>query len=136
MSLRRAHAMNSLMDFTPLVAFTEITIGEPAISRCRALRQEITARVRALVPDGTGLVMPTALGAALPKSLPGDAIWDFYKKALALNAIAGHAGLPQVTIPVAQLDGCPLGLSIVGAPSADRALLAFARSVRERKPHG
>jgi amidase len=112
------------------------TIGAPAISRYRALRQPITARVRAMVPDGTGLVVPTTLGPALPKSLPGEAIWGFYKKALPLNAIAGHAGLPQVTIPVAQLDGCPLGLSIVGAPSADRALLAFARAFSDRKPHG
>jgi hypothetical protein len=39
-------------------------------------------------------------------------------------------------MPVAQLDGCPLGLSVVGAPASDRALLAFSRSVAERERHG
>ena len=57
----------------------------------------------ALIPAGTGLVIPTTPGPALAKSAPPDEISSFYRLALPLNAIAGHAGLPQVTIPVAQI---------------------------------
>jgi amidase len=102
------------------------TIGAAAIVHYRAFRHAIAEQLRALVPPGTGLVIPTTLGAALPLSTPSDEIGRFYKSALPLNAIAGHAGLPQVTIPVAQHRGCPLGLSIVGTPSSDHALLTFA----------
>jgi len=57
-------------------------------------------------------------------------IGAFYQRALPLNAIAGHPGLPQVTIPVAHIGGCPLGLSIIGAPGSDLALLTFAMSAK------
>jgi amidase len=33
---------------------------------------------------------------------------------MCLLCIAGLAGLPQLTLPLAQIDGLPLGLSIVG----------------------
>jgi amidase len=101
------------------------TIGASAVTHYRAFRQTVAERVRAMVPPGTGLVIPTTLGAALPLAASPEAIGRFYKSALPLNAIAGHAGLPQVTIPVAQSNACPLGLSIVGAISSDQALLDF-----------
>ncbi len=101
-------------------------IGAAAVTRYRSFRQAVAERVRAMIPPGTGLVVPTTLGAALPLSTSPEAIGRFYKSALPLNAIAGHAGLPQLTIPIIQPDACPLGLSIVGAPSSDQALLDFA----------
>jgi amidase len=102
------------------------TIGASAVTHYRAFRQTVAARVRAMIPPGTGLVIPTTLGAALALSASLEAIGRFYKSALPLNAIAGHAGLPQVTIPVTQPAACPLGLSIVGAISSDQALLDLA----------
>jgi amidase len=104
------------------------TIAVAAVTHYRAFRQAIADRLRALVPPGTGLVIPTTLGAALPLSTATEAIGRFYKAALPLNAIAGHAGLPQVSVPVTRYDGCPLGLSIVGAMSSDRELLTFANA--------
>jgi amidase len=111
------------------------TIERADVSRYRALRQTIAASVRTMVPGGTGLIIPTTLGPALAKSTPPEEIGRFYRSALPLNAIAGHAGLPQVTIPVVSPCGYPLGISIVGAPRSDRALLAVARSVCDRKHH-
>ncbi len=106
-------------------------IQPPAVKHYRALRQTIADRLRALIPAGTGLVIPTTPGPAPAKSAPSDEISSFYRLALPLNAIAGHAGLPQVTIPVAQIQGCPLGLSIVGARGSDHALLGFAAKVAD-----
>jgi amidase len=97
----------------------------------RALRRTIADHLHALIPDGTGLVVPTTPGPAPAKSASAEEISSFYRSALPLNAIAGHAGLPQVTIPVAQLRGCPLGLSIVGAPGSDHALLHFAAKLTD-----
>ena len=50
-------------------------------------------------------------------------------QAMCLLCIAGLGGLPQVSLPLATLDGLPLGLSIVGPPGSDMTLLALAESV-------
>jgi amidase len=115
--------------FGPSIAprFADAAAIQPsAVKHYRALRQAIADRLRALIPNGTGLVIPTTPGPAPAKSASPAEISSFYRSALPLNAIAGHPGLPQVTIPVAQIQGYPLGLSIVGAPGSDRALLSFA----------
>jgi Asp-tRNA(Asn)/Glu-tRNA(Gln) amidotransferase A subunit family amidase len=41
-------------------------------------------------------------------------------------SIAGVAGLPQITLPAAAVDGCPVGLSLVGGEGADEHLLQLA----------
>ena len=46
---------------------------------------------------------------------------------MCLLCIAGLGGLPQVSLPLAMLDGLPLGLSLVGPRGADTALLELAR---------
>ncbi len=115
------------------------TIDAAAVTRYRAVRQAIAHRLRMVVPPGTGLIVPTTPGPALPKSAAPAEIGAFYRSALPLGAIAGHAGLPQVTVPIARLDGCPLGLSMVGAAGCDAALLSWANSAdsgTDRRPHG
>ena len=100
--------------------------GRDAIPRAP---QRITERLHRLTHDGTGLVIPTTPGRALAKAASGAEIGAFYATALPLNAIAGHAGLPQVTLPAVRIEGCPLGLSIVGPRGADRALLKLAETL-------
>jgi amidase len=115
------------------------TIAPAAAKQYRELRHKIAERLHRLTSDGTALVIPTTPGRALAKAAPAAEISSFYQSALPLNAIAGHAGLPQVTVPVTQIEGCPLGLSIVGPARADRALLGEAARVAasfiDRRPN-
>jgi len=67
---------------------------------------------------------------ALRKDAGADERSAFYSAALTLTSIAGHAGLPQLTLPVAGSEGCPIGLSLVAAPGEDLSLLAVARSAK------
>jgi amidase len=46
-----------------------------------------------------------------------------------LTCIAGLGGLPQVSIPVGIVEGCPVGLSFIGWPGGDEALLDLAVAV-------
>ena len=43
------------------------------------------------------------------------------------NLIAAVAGLPQVSMPLIEQDGCPLGISFLGTRGQDDQLLAAAR---------
>jgi amidase len=48
---------------------------------------------------------------------------------MGVTAIAGFCGLPEVTIPAGKVAGAPVGLSLVGAPGRDRAVLAAAEAL-------
>jgi amidase len=52
---------------------------------------------------------------------------------MCLLCIAGLGGLPQISLPLATLDGCPLGLSLVGRRGADEMLLELSRLVVEAR---
>ena len=89
-----------------------------------ALRRRTVAHTRAVLPPGHAAILPTAPVKGLPKEPDGATLGAFYPRALALSAIAGHAGLPQLQIPT------PAGgLSLIAAQGADRALLAIAECI-------
>ena len=53
----------------------------------------------------------------------------FRARILDFTAYAGIAGAPQVTVPVGMADGGPVGLSLIGAPGSDLALLELAKTL-------
>ncbi|MCG6206585.1 amidase [Rhodopseudomonas sp. HC1] len=104
----------------------EITADD--VARWQPARDAIRARLRAQLSGSVAWLVPTAPCIALRKDLPGagEQIGPFYGRALTLTSIAGHAGLPQINLPVARVDDCPIGLSIIGGAGQDRALLDAA----------
>ncbi|MGX9430687.1 MULTISPECIES: amidase [Bradyrhizobium] len=109
--------------------FADAAAVTPAdVARWAPIRDALRSRVRARVAGGTGLVIPTAPSIALRKNANGAEVGAFYQRALALSSIAGHAGLPQMTLPAGQVDACPIGLSIVAEAGSDRVLLDRARA--------
>jgi amidase len=99
------------------------SITPAEVGRWTPVRASIAARVRAMLGDDVGLVMPTAPCVALRKDAAPSEISKFYRRALTLTSIAGHAGLPQISVPAGHANGCPVGLSIVASSGHDRALL-------------
>lgn len=102
------------------------TITEADVAHFLPRRAEFAGRIRNHLADGVGLVIPTGPCIALRKDASDEEIGAFYPRALTLTSIAGHAGLPQLTLPAGQVDGCPVGLSIVAGANNDRALLDLA----------
>ena len=92
-------------------------------------REEIARRMDDLLPGGAVLLLPTVPGIAPVRNAAPADTEEFRARALALLCPAGLARLPQVSLPLAQLDGCPLGLSIVGARGADAMLLELAKQL-------
>lgn len=89
-------------------------------------RQNIASHVlNSLGPHGV-LILPTAPGAAPMLDCDGDAMERYRNAALTLMSVAGHVGLPQISVPVTTLDGAPLGLSFVGARGTDLTLIDLA----------
>jgi amidase len=90
----------------------------------RAWRDATAARLQAMLAPGNFLLLPSAPSIAPRCSLRGEAANRFYERALTLTSVAGHAGLPAINLPVAALDACPLGLSLLAGRGEDEALLA------------
>jgi len=105
------------------------TITTADVARWRPWRDRVTARLTALLPADTALLLPTSPVPALPLAAGPDVIGDFYARTLTLTAVAGHAGLPQVTWPAARIGGRPVGLSLVGPAGRDRALLRMMETL-------
>jgi len=104
-----------------------ITAGEVAPLQER--REEIARRMADLLKDNAVLVLPTVHAIAPLRNTPTAELDEFRGRAMSLLCIAGLARLPQVTLPLAKFDGCPLGLSLVAARGNDTMLLDIARRV-------
>lgn len=60
---------------------------------------------------------------------PGKPKKNYYQRALSLTAIAGIGRLPEVSLPLGQIDGIPVGLSLLAAHGRDAYLLGVAQQV-------
>jgi amidase len=90
-------------------------------------RARIAERIEAVLQPGTVLCLPSSPRPAPLKGLAPDAIEVTYRnQALNLLCMAGLAGLPQLSMPLAEVHGLPIGLSILAARGADLDLLHLA----------
>jgi amidase len=106
---------------------SEVTAAENEAAKKR--RAEVRERVRGILGEDGILILPTMPGAALPVAGPEEEFERFRARAISMLCVAGLAGLPQVSLPLAGVHGAPLGLSLIGPAGRDRALLAAARKV-------
>ena len=96
------------------------------IAQARKDRARITGHLIAILGERDVIVLPTAPGPAPLLSVDGAEMEDYRNRALTLLSLAGHAGLPQVSLPMRTRAGLPVGLSLVGPRGSDRALIALA----------
>ena len=93
------------------------------------MRAEARARLAWLVPPGVILCMPTTPFPAPRRGLSLATLEPLRARITCLAAHGGLTGVPQVSLPGAQVDGLPVGLSVVGAPGSDAALVAVAKAM-------
>ncbi len=88
---------------------------------------EVRAAFDAVVPPGGVLVLASAATVAPPIGVAGPAKDDLRNRTLRLTCLAGLAGLPAVSLPLAEVDRRPVGVCLVGRAGDDESLLAAAR---------
>ncbi|OYU89949.1 MAG: amidase [Bradyrhizobiaceae bacterium PARB1] len=107
--------------------FAAAAVMDPAeIAAAKPVRAAIIERMNVLLAGDAVLVLPTVPGIAPLRATPDAELDVFRARAIELLCVAGHAGTPQLSMPVAKLDDCPIGLSIMGARDCDEDLLALA----------
>jgi len=92
------------------------------------LKEEIKNRLSLLLGTEGVLLIPTAPAPAPLKGLTNKELEDQRTKTMKLSCIAGIAGLPQITLPLAEVDGKPIGLSLIANHNQDLRLLNMVAS--------
>jgi len=99
------------------------------VGAAKALREDIRARMDDLLGDDGLLLLPSAPGIAPLRGTPAGDLETFRARSLELLCPAGHAGLPQISLPLGQMDGCPIGLSVIAPRGRDEMLLEIAKTI-------
>jgi amidase len=104
---------------------SRITKDEARIGQ--EIRAAAKERLQALAKPGTMILMPTTPTLPPERDIPdGASTVEFRAMTLGSTCLAGHAGLPQISIPAGTAAGCPVGLSFIGWEGGDEALLDLA----------
>lgn len=92
-------------------------------------RREITAHLEAMLKQHGVLVMPTVPSCAPKRNASQDSLQAYRHNMLQLLCLSGLTGLPQITLPLAQVHGAPFGISILGPRGADQRLIGLAKQI-------
>jgi len=90
--------------------------------------------VRNRIGENAVICIPTTADIAPRLGVDSD-LRSCLRPTLCLMSIAGVGGLPQVTLPLAQVESCPVGLSIIGPPGSDEQLVDLAQRLGPRGQH-
>jgi amidase len=97
------------------------------LADARQQRAAFAERLNAALSTDLVACLPTAPGAAPLKTASAEQLEEFRRQALGLLSVAGLARLPQISLPLGEVEGCPLGLSVIARHGADMPLLALAK---------
>jgi amidase len=98
-------------------------IGSSEVAEAEPIAAAIETRVRALGPDDA-LLLPTTGTVAPARDADAATRQSARVAAGQLSCLASLAGAPAVSLPLATVDGVPVGLGLIAAPGADRRVLA------------
>jgi len=105
------------------------SLGQAERDRASEQRARIAARVHDVTRDGAILVMPVAPSHALRAGENAVRSNEVRAKIIKMSGIAPLAKTPQISLPIALVDGMPIALSLMGAPGQDETLLALAETI-------
>jgi len=106
-------------------------VTDAQVAAGRVFRAAFRTHLAALLGDDGVLLMPTMPDIAPLRSAGEAGLEDYRNRAIQMMCIAGLSGFPQLSMPLAQRDGAPLGLSLLGPAGSDRALVALAERIAD-----
>jgi amidase len=96
------------------------------IGRHHAVERDMRERLGQLLGDDGILLMPTMPDVAPLRAAPEASLDDYRNRSIRMLCLSGFSGFPQISLPLMQIDGVPLGLSLMGPAGSDRALIEIS----------
>ena len=102
------------------------TVTRAQADASREVVNKARDHIRQIAVPGTVLALPTAPSISPKIEISGAELEEFRTRVMRLTCTSGISGLPQMSIPGATINGCPIGLSFIGWAGGDEALLDLA----------
>jgi amidase len=104
-------------------------VTDDDVARAKVKRDAIRKRMEALLAGGAVLAVPAGPGVAPPRATGNEATWRLVAKNGRINSVSPLVGLPQVSLPLAKVDGLPMGVGLMAWRGNDEMLLEIARGL-------
>lgn len=98
-------------------------------AEAEAFRDGKRSRLADLLGDDGVLLLPTSPIIAPRKPIRDADAPALRERIFRLTCLSPMLGFPEVTLPLASVDRCPMGLSLIGPANGDLTLLVAARQV-------
>jgi amidase len=102
---------------------------QPQIEAARATRDAARGRLNEVLADGSFLCFPTSPVVAPLRGQPLSGKRASQGRIIRLTCMGGTTGRPQLSLPLGEADGLPVGLSLMGNRGDDEALIGFALEI-------
>jgi amidase len=99
------------------------------VTKQQAFRDGGRRKVADFLGDDGVLLLPTVPLIAPKKCISDADAPALRERIFRLTCLTPMLGFPEVTLPLATVEGCPMGLSLLGPPHGDAMLLAAAAQV-------
>ncbi|MEM9732775.1 MAG: amidase [Pseudomonadota bacterium] len=105
------------------------SISQEEFDHETGVRLTIRTALEKMLGSNGLLVLPTVPSCAPLTSESEETLQAFREQALMLLCLSGLSGLPQITLPLAEVYGAPLGVSLIGPRGSDQRLVDLAVKV-------
>ncbi len=102
------------------------SVSDTEVDKAREERQEVIKRIDEVTEGGAVVCLPTAPAPAPPLGQSLADRRDMLSRIVSLTCVAGTTGRPQISVPVGEIDGMPVGLSFIGERGSDELLISLA----------
>ena len=106
-------------------------VTDELFASATAYRERLKKHLAELLGADGVLVLPTVPDIAPLCRETGEAMESYRNRSIQMLCIAGLSGFPQISMPLSQRLGAPLGLSLLGPAGSDSSLVKLAQKVAQ-----
>ena len=106
-----------------------LSLTDAQLDEAAALRDQVRTRMDEVFAGGGFVCLPTAPCPAPFRGQPTSAKREVLSRIIRLTCIAGTTGRPQLSMLLGEVNGLPVGVSIIGNHGSDEELIGFARRI-------
>ena len=105
------------------------TVTDDQFAQGVAYRERFRKHLADLLGADGVLVMPTMPDIAPLTGDGGEKLESYRNRSLQMLSVSGLSGFPQISLPLGQRLGAPLGLSLLGPAGSDLSLVKLAQQI-------
>ena len=107
------------------------SFSQAQVDDAQTTRDAVRQRLQDVLSDGGFLCFPTSPVVAPPRGQPLSGKRASQGRIVRLTCMGGTTGRPQLSMPLAEANGLPVGFSLMGNRGDDEALIAFALEIEK-----